>query len=232
MFQFFNKGIKMKEVNDMRQMTQLGRQIENNSFAVIDNEVGPHDFNSREWEVVRRVIHSTADFEYKHLVKISPNAIDAGIAALRGGCNIIADVKMITIGLNKARLDSYGCTAKSYISDEDVIATAKENNSTRAIESIRKAHSLGKLEGSIVAVGNAPTALIETVKIFKELGIKPALIIGVPVGFVSAVESKEEVLDEKENLNFILTRGRKGGSTIAVSIIHALLKLSVDEANE
>ena len=88
----------MKEVNDMRQMTQLGRQIENNSFAIIDNEVGPHDFNSREWEVVRRFIHSTADFEYKHLVKMSDNAIDAGINALKNGCNIITDVKMITIG--------------------------------------------------------------------------------------------------------------------------------------
>ena len=220
----------MKEINDMRQMTQLGRQIENNSFAIIDNEVGPHDFNLREWEVVRRVIHSTADFEYKHLVKMSDNAIDAGINALKGGCNIIADVKMITIGLNKARLDSYGCQAYSYISDEDVIATAKANNSTRAIESIRKAHELGKLEGSVVAVGNAPTALIEVVKIFRETGVKPALIIGVPVGFVSAVESKEEVLDEKESLDYIITRGRKGGSTIAVSIIHALLKISVDEA--
>ncbi|MCH2205447.1 MAG: precorrin-8X methylmutase [Lentisphaerales bacterium] len=210
----------------MRQMTQLGRQIESSSFDVIDAEVGPHDFGPREWEVVRRVIHSTADFEYKHLVKISENGIDAGIKALQNGCNIIADVKMITIGLNQARLDAYGCKAYSYISDEDVIATAKANNSTRAIESIRKAHKLGKLEGSIVAVGNAPTALIEVVKIFRETGIKPALIVGVPVGFISAVESKEEVLQEKEHLDYILTRGRKGGSTIAVGIIHALLMLS------
>ena len=211
----------------MRQMTQLGRQIESSSFDVIDNEVGPHDFSDQEWQVVRRVIHSTADFEYKHLVKISPNGIEAGIKALMSGCNIIADVKMITIGLNQARLDAYGCEANSYISDEDVIATAKANNSTRAIESIRKAHALGKLEGSVVAVGNAPTALIEIVKIYRETGIKPALIIGVPVGFISAVESKEEVLAEKENLDYILTRGRKGGSTIAVAIIHALLMLSI-----
>lgn len=213
--------------NDMRQMTQLGRQIESSSFDVIDNEVGPHDFTDQEWQVVRRVIHSTADFEYKHLVKISTNGIDAGIKALMHGCNIIADVKMITIGLNQARLDAYGCKAYSFISDEDVITTAKRNNSTRAIESIRKAHALGKLEGSVVAVGNAPTALMEVVKIYKETGIKPALIIGVPVGFVSAVESKEEVLDEKDNLDYILTRGRKGGSTIAVAIVHALLMLSI-----
>ena len=217
----------MNQHNDMRQMTQLGRQIESSSFDVIDNEVGPHDFSDQEWQVVRRVIHSTADFEYKHLVKISPNGIEAGIKALMSGCNIIADVKMITIGLNQARLDAYGCEANSYISDEDVIATAKANNSTRAIESIRKAHALGKLEGSVVAVGNAPTALIEIVKIYRETGIKPALIIGVPVGFISAVESKEEVLAEKENLDYILTRGRKGGSTIAVAIIHALLMLSI-----
>ena len=214
----------MAEINDMRQMTGMGRMIENSSFEVIDSEVGFHDFSEEEYEVVRRVIHSTADFEYKFLMKFGNDAINAGIKALTSGCDIIADVKMILAGLNADRLGAYNCKTHSFISDEDVIATAKENNSTRAIESIRKANELGILQDSIVAVGNTPTALLEVVKIYRETGIKPALVIGVPVGFISAVESKEEII--LEDIPYIISRGRKGGSTIAVSIIHALLLLS------
>lgn len=220
-------------MNDMRQMTGLGRQIENSSFDVINNEVGPHDFDERQWEVVRRIIHATADFEYKHLTMLSPEAIESGVNALMNGCHIITDVQMIITGLNKARLDSYGNTCHSFISDEDVITTAKANNSTRAIESFKKAHSLGLMDGAVVAIGNAPTALIELCRLIKKEGAKPALIIGVPVGFISAVESKEQVLSmvREDNIKapYILTRGRKGGSTIAVSIIHALLLLSTKE---
>ncbi len=210
--------------HDMRQMTGMGRRIETGSFSVIDAEIGPHDFDAREYEVVRRVIHATADFEYKHLMRLSSDAIDRGIAALRSGCNILVDVKMISAGLNADRLGSYGCRQFCYISDDDVIATAKENDSTRAIESIRKAHRLGQLEGAVVAVGNAPTALLEIARLYREEGVRPALVIGVPVGFISATESKEEILET--DLPYIVSRGRKGGTTIAVSIIHALLLLS------
>tara|TARA_B100000029_G_scaffold264575_1_gene260760 strand:- start:147 stop:812 length:666 start_codon:yes stop_codon:yes gene_type:complete len=217
-------------MNDMRQMTGLGRQIENSSFDVINNEVGPHDFTDEQWEVVRRVIHATADFEYKHLTHVSDDAIVEGITALKKGAPIVTDVQMIIAGLNKARLEAYGSECHCFISDEDVIKTAKENNSTRAIESFKKAHSKGLLNGAVVAIGNAPTALIELCRLIKEEGAKPALIVGVPVGFISAVESKEEVLKmvrvEKVHAPYIITRGRKGGSTIAVSIIHALLLLS------
>ncbi len=210
--------------NDMRQMTDMGRRIENGSFGVIDAEIGPHDFDEREYEVVRRVIHATADFEYKHLMRLSPDAIEQGIAALTAGCNILVDVKMISTGLNADRLAAYGCQQYCYISDDDVIATAKKNDSTRAIESIRKAHQLGQLEGAVVAVGNAPTALLEVARIYREEGVRPALVIGVPVGFISATESKEEILET--DLPYIISRGRKGGTTIAVSVIHALLLLS------
>jgi precorrin-8X/cobalt-precorrin-8 methylmutase len=220
-------------VNDMRQMTNLGRKIENSSFEVIDQEIGPHDFTPQQWEVVRRVIHATADFEYKHLMMIHDQAIRSGIEALKNGCPIVCDVQMIIAGLNKARLDAYGCKTHSFISDEDVIKVAKANNSTRAIESFKKAAKLGLLDGAVLAVGNAPTALLEIIRLIKEENIKPALIIGVPVGFVSAVESKEEVLDmvrvDGQDIPYILSRGRKGGSTIAVSIIHALLLLSTKE---
>jgi precorrin-8X/cobalt-precorrin-8 methylmutase len=214
-------------VNDMRQMTALGRSIEDGSFAVIDAEAGPHAFGANEWQVVRRVIHATADFEFKSLMHFHPDGVQAGIRALRGGCPVIVDVKMISAGLNEERLGAYGCSITSYISDEDVIATAKAANTTRAIEAMRKAHRLGRLAGAIVAIGNAPTALLETVRLVREEGARPALVIGVPVGFVSAAESKEAALTLPTP--HIVARGRKGGSPIAVAIIHALLLLSASE---
>jgi precorrin-8X/cobalt-precorrin-8 methylmutase len=217
----------MNGANDMRQMTARGRGIEDESFAIIDAEVGAHDFPPDEWQVVRRVIHATADFELKSLMRLSPDAIAAGVRALRGGCPIVVDVKMIAVGLNEERLASYGCKVHGFISDEDVIADAKAKDSTRAIEAIAKAHRLGLLDGAIVAVGNAPTALLETVRLVREQGVRPALVVGVPVGFVSAAESKEEVIGT--GVPYIALRGRKGGSTIAVAIIHALLYLAAHE---
>ncbi len=213
-------------MNDMRQMTTLGRNIENSSFAIIDEEAGPHSFAPGEWQVVRRVIHATADFEFTKLVEFRHDAVAAGIRALKAAAPILVDVKMISAGLNEDRLAAYGCKVHSFISDADVIDTAKRDNLTRAIESMRKAHRLGLLDGAIVAIGNAPTALLEVVRLVLEEGARPALIIGVPVGFVSAVESKEAV--ETVKTPSIIARGRKGGSAIAVAIIHALLLLSTE----
>jgi precorrin-8X/cobalt-precorrin-8 methylmutase len=213
-------------MNDMRQMTALGRNIEDSSFSIIDQEAGPHTFSSSDWQVVRRVIHATADFEFKQLIELHNDAVAAGIRALRSGCPILVDVKMISAGLNEDRLAAYGCKVHSFISDPDVIETAKLANSTRAIESMRKAHRLGLLDGSIVAIGNAPTALLEVVRLVKEENARPALIVGVPVGFVSAVESKEAVF--QISTPSIIARGRKGGSSIAVAVLHALLLLSTE----
>lgn len=151
-------------MNDMRQMTALGRSIEDGTFAIIDREAGPHGFPPAEWQVVRRVIHASADFEFKELMRFHPEAVRAGIAALCSGCPILVDVKMIAAGLNEERLAGYDCTIRSFISDEDVIATAKSANTTRAIEAMRKAERLGVLDGAIVAIGNAPTALLEVVR--------------------------------------------------------------------
>jgi len=209
----------------MRQMTALGRSIEDGSFAIIDAEVGPHPFGPAQWQVVRRVIHATADFEFRDLMAFSNGAVARGIAALRGGCPVIVDVKMIAVGLNEQRLATYGCAVHSFISDADVIARAKEKNSTRAIESIRKAHERGLLDGAVIAVGNAPTALLEIVRLMKEADARPGLVIGVPVGFVSAAESKEALM--ASGAPYIVARGRKGGSPIAVAIVHALLLLSL-----
>jgi precorrin-8X/cobalt-precorrin-8 methylmutase len=213
--------------SDMRQMTARGRGIEDASFAIIDAEAGAHGFSPPEWQVVRRVIHATADFEFVTLMRLHAQAVSAGVRALRGGCPLLVDVKMIAAGLNEDRLRAYGCLVHSYISDDDVIAAARSANSTRAIEAMRKAHRLGTLAGAVVAIGNAPTALLELVRLVKEEGARPALVIGVPVGFVSAAESKVAALGLQE-VPTIVASGRKGGSPVAVAIIHALLLLSAE----
>jgi precorrin-8X/cobalt-precorrin-8 methylmutase len=213
-------------VNDMRQMTALGRSIEDKSFAIIDAEAGAHGFAADEWQVVRRVIHATADFEFLSLLRFHPAAVRAGTAALRSGCPLVVDVKMIQAGLSEERLAAYGCRVHSFISDADVIARAKAENTTRAIEAMRKAHRDGLLDGAIVLVGNAPTALLEVARLAREEGARPALVVGVPVGFVSAAESKEVVMEGE--VPYIVARGRKGGSPIAVAIVHALLLLSTE----
>lgn len=213
-------------MNDMRQMTALGRGIEDESFAIIDAEVGSHSYPAAEWQVVRRVIHATADFEFNGLMAFGSGAIHSGIAALTRGCPVIVDVKMIAVGLNEQRLAAYGCEVHGYISDPDVIASARAKNSTRAIEAMRKAHGLGLIDGAVIAIGNAPTALLEVLRLVREEGAKPALVVGVPVGFVSAAESKHAL--SESSVPFIAARGRKGGSAIAVAILHALLYLSVN----
>ncbi len=214
--------------NDLRQMTALGRAIEDESFAVVDREAWPHDFDGARWEVVRRVIHATADFEYKHLVQFSPDALDQGVAALKkGGAPVIADVKMITVGLNAARLASFGATAHTFIDDEDVIHAARAEGTTRAVMAMREAHRRGLLDGAIVAIGNAPTALLEVLRLHRETGVRPALVLGMPVGFVNAAESKEALLASA--LPSIVTRGRKGGSTVTVAALHAVLHVAAGD---
>jgi precorrin-8X/cobalt-precorrin-8 methylmutase len=213
-------------MNDMRQMTALGRKIEDDSFAIIDREVGAHGLPDATWQVVRRVIHATADFEFLQLLQVSAYAVASGIAALRRGAPLLVDVKMIAAGVSEERLAAYGVGVKSYISDPDVIEAARRAGSTRAIEAMRKAHARGEVDGAIIAIGNAPTALLELVRLVREEGAKPALVIGVPVGFVSAAESKDAVLTVP--VPSIVARGRKGGSPIAVAVIHALLLLSAE----
>lgn len=214
-------------MHDMRQLTQLGRQIESGSFAIIDQEIGDHGLAPDLWQVTRRVIHSTADFEYLNLIKASEGAIKQGMEALSRGCPIICDVQMIEVGLSQARLAAYGSQTYSFISDPDVIDQAKAANSTRARMAMRKAARLSLLEGSIVAIGNAPTALLELLDIAASTGVKPALVVGVPVGFVSAAESKQALAASE--LASIVSQGRKGGSPIAVAIIHALFYLLQDQ---
>lgn len=207
------------------QLTAAGRAIEHDSFAVIDQEVGPHAYTADQWPLVRRMIHATADFEFNGLTEFHPAAMEAGLAAVLAGATIVADVEMINVGLSQPRLKHFGMKAVQFISDPDVIEAAKAEETTRAVQAMRKAHRLGLLDGAIVGVGNAPTALIETIRLVREEGARPAVIIGMPVGFVSAAESKD-LLAEVTEVPWVLCRGRKGGSTLVVAAIHALLSLA------
>ncbi|WP_407702412.1 precorrin-8X methylmutase [Vibrio algarum] len=213
-------------MDKMQQMTRQGQAIENGSFGIIDSEIKQfhpeHQFDDFEWPVVRRAIHTTGDFEFANLFRFSEKAVVRGIEALKNGCPIISDVTMITSGLSAQRLSVYNNEAHCFISDPDVIASAKEWGDTRAIWAMRKARDMGLLNGAIIGVGNAPTALFEILRMVEAGEIKPALIIGIPVGFVKAVESKEALI-EQNKVSYIASIGRKGGSPIVVSTIHALL---------
>lgn len=217
-------------MKDMQQMTQQGRQIEEGSFGIIDREIeadhGGHQFTPAQWAVVRRAIHTTGDFEFADLFNFSDDATAAGIEALKAGAPIITDVTMITSGLSQQRLSVYGNQAHCFISDPEVIKIAKQEGQTRAIWAMRHARDLGLLDGAIVGIGNAPTALYEILRMVAENEARPALIIGIPVGFVKAVESKQALV-EQNTTPYIASLGRKGGSPLVVSSIHALLTESV-----
>lgn len=226
------EGITMNSNIVTEQLTAAGAAIEHDSFAIIDREVIHHDYTAEQWPLVRRMIHATADFEFNGLAAFHPEAMRAGLAAvLRGGTPVVADVEMICVGLSPVRLKHFGLTAHQFISDADVIARAKLENTTRAVQSMRKAHRLGRLDGAIVGIGNAPTALIEVVRLIREEGVRPALVIGMPVGFVSAAESKD-LLAELDDVPWIVARGRKGGSTLVIAALHALLSLAETRQRE
>lgn len=217
----------MSTVNTItEQLTAAGRAIEHDSFAIIDAEAGSHPYTPAQWQIVRRMIHANADFEFNGLTDFHPGAVEAGVQAmLRGGTPIVADVEMICSGLSAPRLAHFGMRPHQFISDDDVIAQAMAQDTTRAVQAMRKAHRLGLLHGAIVGIGNAPTALIELVRLIREEGVRPALVVGMPVGFVSAAESKD-LMAGVPDLPWIVIRGRKGGSTLVVAALHALLALA------
>ena len=175
------------------------------------------------------MIHANADFEFNGLTVFHPEAMRAGLAAvLQGGAPVVADVEMICVGLSAPRLKHFGMSTHHYINDADVIERAQAEGTTRAVQAMRKAHRAGRLDGAIVGIGNAPTALIEVIRLIREAGARPALVVGMPVGFVSAAESKD-LLMAVEDVPWVAIRGRKGGSTLVVAAIHALLGLAEAE---
>ena len=220
----------MSTVNTItEQLTRAGQAIEHDSFAIIDQEVGPHGYTPQQWPIVRRMIHANADFDFNGLTAFHPDAMRAGLAAvLKLDTPVVADVEMICVGLSAPRLAHFGMTTHHYISDPDVIELAHDLGTTRAVQSMRKAHRLGRLDGAIIGIGNAPTALLEVIRLIREEGVKPALIVGMPVGFVSAAESKD-LLMTVDNVPWITIKGRKGGSTLVVAAIHALLGIAEAE---
>ena len=203
--------------------TRKGQSIEDESMQIIENEIGSHPYNEQEWPIVRRVIHSTADFDFARDNKIifHKNAIKNGLKALKDGSSIVVDVNGIIGLLNKQNPKDFGNNVICNISEPSVMEAAKEAGKTRAQMSMRIAKE--DMSGGIVVVGNAPTALLEVMEMIREGITKPALVIGIPVGFVSAVESKEELA--KMDIPFITNLGRKGGSPCASAIVNALYKL-------
>ena len=223
----------MSTVNTVtEQLTRAGQAIEHDSFAIIDAEVGPHDYTEAQWPIVRRMIHANADFDFNGLTNFHPDAVTAGIdAMLRGATPVVADVEMICSGLSQPRLGHFGMRTHQFISDADVIERAKLEDTTRAVQAMRKAHKLGLLDGAIVGIGNAPTALIELVRLIREEGVRPSLVVGMPVGFVSAAESKD-LMGGLDEVPWIVIRGRKGGSTLVVAALHALLALAEERQKQ
>ena len=176
--------------------------------------------------IIERVVHTTADPEFAKLLVISDKAVEAGVAAIRAGAKVVTDVKMIKAGISHGRVKRFGGEILTYIDDERATKMASDESITRSTAAMRLAVQDG-LDGGIVLIGNAPTAAFELAELIKKGKVKPALIVGVPVGYVGAAESKEVVA--KLSVPYIITKGRKGGSTIAVAIFNALLNMAEEK---
>ena len=204
--------------------------IEARSFEIITAELGDRALDPENELVVKRVIHTSADFDYADALTFSHHATSKGVEALRGGCSVVTDTKMAAAGINKRVLGKFGGVVHTFISDADVAAEAKERGLTRSAVSMERAAALG--EPLVFAVGNAPTALVRIYEMLKagHMPVAPALVIGVPVGFVNVVESKELICEL--DVPHIVARGRKGGSNVAAAIVNALLYLASGNVRE
>ena len=205
-------------------------EIERRSFEIITEELGGRKIDPENELVVKRVIHTTADFDYFDSLAFSQHAVSKLIAALKEGCDVVTDTTMAQSGINKRALARLGGEALNFIRDPEVMQEAREKGITRSAVAMEKAASLGR--PLIYAVGNAPTALVQLRELIdKGMATPPALIIGVPVGFVNVTESKELIM-ELENVPWIVARGRKGGSNVAAAIVNALLYVATDNVRE
>lgn len=200
----------------------IGQRIEQESFRIIRDELGSHSFTEDQLAVVVRIIHATADFDFKEIVRFHPAAIQSGVEALRRGCTVVTDVRMVEVGISARLLDAFGGKTICVIGAPEVSELAEREGLTRSTAAMRL---LGQeLNGNVVAIGNAPTALLEVVRLIRDEGIRPALVVGVPVGFVNTAESKEQLLGL--DVPTVTAVGRKGGSTVAVATVNALLRLA------
>lgn len=195
------------------------KEIETRSFEIITEELGDKKLAEGTELIVKRCIHTSADFDYADNLCFSDNAVNIALEAIKNGASIVTDTQMAKAGINKTSLAKWGGEVHCFISDDDVAEAAKKAGDTRSAESMRKAASMNK--PFIYAIGNAPTALVSLYDMIKEGKVDPVLIIGVPVGFVNVVQSKELIMSSE--VPYIVARGRKGGSNIAACIVNALL---------
>ena len=203
----------------------LPAEIEKRSFEIITAELGDVALTPGTEPIVKRCIHTSADFEYAKNLIFSADAVAKAMAAIRAGATIVTDTQMGMAGINKKKLAQYGSEVRCFMADEDVAEEAKKSGITRATASMEKA---AKLKGKIIfAIGNAPTALVSLYELIRSGKIEPELIIAVPVGFVNVVQSKELIISLPET-PYIVARGRKGGSNIAACICNALLYMMED----
>lgn len=204
--------------------------IEARSFQIIANELGDRVLDPEHELVVKRVIHTSADFDYADNLVFSPHATSVGVEALKNGCSIVTDTNMAASGINKRVLERFGGQVYNFMSDADVAAEAKERACTRAAVCMERAAALEK--PLVYVIGNAPTALVRICEMLQagEMPCRPALIVGVPVGFVNVVESKELICEL--DVPHIVARGRKGGSNVAAAICNALLYLASNDVRE
>ncbi|MDI9241230.1 precorrin-8X methylmutase [Fusibacillus kribbianus] len=197
----------------------LPGDIEKRSFEIITAELGDRKLPEDKAALIKRVIHTSADFEYADTLCFSDGVMEKALDAIKNGASIVTDTQMGRSGINKRSLAKYGGQVYCFMSDEDVAEAARKNGTTRAVASIEKAVSM---EGPLIfAIGNAPTALVRLYELIEEGRISPALVIGVPVGFVNVVQSKELIMET--DVPYIVARGRKGGSNVAAAICNALL---------
>ena len=197
--------------------------IESLSFKIIDKEAGTHDFTPEQWQIVRRMIHTTADFQYMNTVRFHPGSVKAGIDAIRNGKSIITDTNMARVGIRKGELQRFNVSVECLIDKPEVAQAAKDKGTTRAKAAVDA--GLDQMDGGIYVVGNAPTALLQIIELVQGNKAQPALIVGLPVGFVNAAESKEKLV--KIDIPYISNIGRKGGSNVAASVINALAIMAV-----
>jgi precorrin-8X/cobalt-precorrin-8 methylmutase len=204
------------------------KEIEAESFRIIDREAGAHGFSPDQWQVVRRMIHTSADFDYMRTVRFHPQAIPAGAGAIQTGRAIVTDTNMAAAGIRKAELKLFGGAVKCFMDDPEIHAAAERSGTTRAEAAVDAA--ICEMQGGIYVVGNAPTALLRLIELLRSGTARPALIVGLPVGFVNAAESKSAlaVLDHP----FITNTGRKGGSNVAAAVVNALLLLTQERLEE
>ena len=200
----------------------LPEEIEKRSFEMISKELGERVFSPWEEPIIKRCIHTSADFDYAKNLCFSEDVVEKALKALKNGACIVTDTQMAKSGINKKALAKYGGEVYCFMSDADVAETAKKNGTTRATASMDKAAEMSK--PLIFAIGNAPTALVRLYELIEDGKLKPELIIGVPVGFVNVVQSKELIMQAE--VPYIVAKGRKGGSNIAACICNALLYMA------